>query len=212
MSGIEIFLLAFVFLVGCDYLKIRFQMDQSQTLYIGAGQSNMARQDLSKSFANSVNVAVGSTYLSNWQKGAPRTTESWESAGPLYERIIKAVKDNPSLRPMLLFWQGESEGLTGIGATTWGQDFLTFVRTLRKDIGPIPVIYVQIGKVPTLRPSIGWNEVKRQQAMVNGTLENLTMIKSDDLDFGPDGLHYTDASYAIIQRRLQQATTGFYER
>lgn len=159
-------------------------------------------------FHNSVNVAVGGSPLSSWQR-----------LGPYYPRIIDVCK-NRSPQCVLLFWQGEAETTDAALAATWGSQFLIMVDSLRQDLGyDIKVVYVQIGQVtdsndPTMPRNYAsyfpyWQTVKDQQNAVNHTRPNLEMVASEDMipDSG-DGIHYALWQYHVIAGRMLTAWQG----
>jgi hypothetical protein len=177
--------------------------DMSNYTFIGAGQSNMAFEHLGTTFNNSVNVASPGTTIAEWQPGQP-----------LYNAMRDAVKAHgPS--SVVLFWQGEAEGLGfDVNHTpdydwpNWEIKFLTMMRALRRDVGfDVPVIYVQIGEVDkALYPSLHWSDVQREQMACEGALPAMAMVSAADLfpDTG-DGVHYGQDQYVTMQNRMYMA-------
>lgn len=182
-------------------------LDANAVLFVGAGQSNMSQQtNLKETFPNSVNLGIGGSPLTSWQKGTAS-----------YQKILDACKDRKA-PCVLLFWQGEAETTDQTLADTWGSQFLVMVDNLRHDLGyDIKIVYVQLGQVidntndpgmPTNYASYFpyWSTVKAQQAAVNATRPNLDMVTSNDMSpASGDGIHYTLSQYKIIQTRMGDA-------
>jgi len=198
-------ILAMACLVGCSRLDGTRQTSNPNThnvsknpmLIVGAGQSNMERMNLSYFLAaisdpnvTSMNVAVGGTSLSEW-----------EPTGGLYRSMISKIQNHQVPVKALLFSQGENEALPrGEHPETWALRFTNMVRQLRLDLhNPnLVVIFTQLGK------NQGWGQdweiVKTQQASVH--IQNVYMIRTDDIDPIPNDLHYTEVGYKAIAERL----------
>lgn len=179
--------------------------DYSHTLFIGAGQSNMANEILSDTFQYSTNVAIGGTSISQWQKNGP-------NFGLYYRTLLAAIGNTDAV---ILWWQGENEGLgvaDQVGADNWSREFLQMITDLRKDTGKkLEVIYVQIGITTLSAPY--WGEIKAQQVAVEHQLPDLHMISLGNM--APlDGLgqiHYSHDQYHTIQKRMLQAYIDNYK-
>lgn len=182
--------------------------NSNAVLFVGTGQSQMSQEtNLAETFPNAINIAVGGSPLSSWQKG-----------GVNYPKIINACA-NRKMPCVLLFWQGEEDAREIANASTWGPRFLVMVDSLREDLGyEVKVVYVQLGQLlESTKPDFPhnladfpyWSTVKDQQALVNGARPHLVMIKSDDLapELG-DGIHYALAQYKIFQARMLIAWQG----
>ena len=141
-----------------------------------------------------VNVAVGNTNIHQWNKSFSDTS--------FYQNLLKRALAASAQGKIegLLFYQGENDAL---GRPTdhykdWHVYFEKFVKDLRKDLhhDSLPVVYSQIGRGDFPY----WSSVKESQEKVN--LYNVAMIKSDDLKYQPDSLHFTTESYLELGRRF----------
>lgn len=200
-------LLAIVLLLaasGCKRLDDRHdEITSTPMIVVGAGQSNMARMNLDSGFKqemgnsgyvgiDTLNVAVGGTSLSQWQKG-----------GELYQPFINKALNRKATHDLkaVLFWQGENEGLPGgESPETWAIRFEQFVNDVRSDLHEpnLPIVFVQIGKNQGYGQA--WDTVRDQQGSVN--MRGVYMVTSDDIEQDFDHLHYTAESYDRMGRRL----------
>jgi len=202
-----IFLMAAISLTGCNQFHAMFganggHPDYSQTSMVGAGQSNMANENLSMTFDRSVNVAFGGTSIEQWQKDYKWGKQVWETGPQLYAQMLSKVKNH---HVILLFWQGETEGLQCTDADQWSNKFTRMVRDLRTDAGyEVQIVYVQIGN--TTLPHPCWEEVQNEQASLQGHLPGVLMVSAKDLLPHGDGLiHYAQDQYKEMQGRMLNA-------
>ena len=179
-----------VLLSGCDGFPFGMdRADPSNITFVGAGQSNMAGENLAETFPNSVNVALGATHITDWQKG---TT--------LYQAMLTASQHQPAV---ILWWQGESEGIDGFPHGDWKVLFLQMVSDLRSDLHvQIPFIVVQIGQTNRVAPY--WEQVQDEQASL-AILPHFQVVTARDMYPQLDGIHYTDDQYRIVQKRMLDA-------
>lgn len=142
-----------------------------------------------------VNVAVGSTNIHQWEKSFDENS--------LYQKMLEralAASLQGEIKG-LLFFQGanDSEGKNTDHFDDWDIQFEQFVRDVRHDLrnDSLPVIFAQIGK----GNGINWEKVKECQEKVH--LNNVYMIKTDDLNYQPTNEpHFTTESYIEIGKRF----------
>jgi hypothetical protein len=168
-------------------------------LAIGAGQSNMANMNLADFQKNAPNVArtyngaVGGSALSEWTKG----TDYYQN------RILHAFQVSNQPVSVVLWWQGEAEGLSGIDYLTWGERFTQFVHNVRADTHTnVRFIVVRLGAVPDGTPPTAWDSIRDQQAAL--AIPGVTVVNVDDIP-RTNGVHYTPDAYATIAARLAAA-------
>ncbi|MCU0353658.1 MAG: sialate O-acetylesterase [Cytophagales bacterium] len=144
-----------------------------------------------------VNCARGGTNIGQWQRHVEDDS--------LYAKMIKLAKAASLQGELagLLFFQGENdaEGDVSDHPTDWAVHFEKFVADTRNDLRlpQLPVIFAQLGHVPNYEL---WEKVKQQQAAVN--LQNVGMIKTDDLPYQTGSIHYTTSAYLTIGQRFAQ--------
>jgi hypothetical protein len=200
----KLLLIGIMLLVGCGKIQntllkgdVTVPNHKSQNTaskqVVAFGQSNMMLmgqltkfQSMTHDVDSVVNIAVGGTTLAFWSK-----------PGPVYNSLIWHICNHPT--SALLFWQGEADTIDPASYPTWGSRFTQLIADIRNDSGVnVPVIYVQLG--PLYQNIPGWNPVKDQQASL--IIPNAYMVKSDDLQVSNDGVHFTQASFDIMQARL----------
>lgn len=136
-------------------------------------------------------VAVGGTYISEWQKG-----------GSLYSNMVNKIAVAGGVDAMI-FYQGEADAVTSSNANNWATRFASFVDDIRADYGNIPIIFAQLATEPvgaTNRPY--WSVVKSQQDSMDGYDSKVKMITTDDLVIQTNDVHLTTASQIIVGQRF----------
>lgn len=200
VAGIGFIIL--MFFAGCVKTKtllLPYTPNLNDRTFIGAGQSNMQQLDLSTVFLHSKNIAVGGTTIYRWSKG-----QGCCGSPSLYDILLQNIEQSEN--PVLLWWQGETDAIY-YPDTDWRSAFQAIVSNLRADSGKyFTVIYVQIGHLeppqPTAPDGVGWINISRQQAAMDGW-DGMYMVSIKDLYPGPDGIHYTDpAVHRIILDRI----------
>ncbi len=80
------------------------------------------------------------------------------------------------------------------------------LQSWRTDLGDdnLPVVFAQLGR--EAQGANAWGAVRDAQARV--ALPGVSMIHTDDLDYGPDGLHFSTGAYLEIGRRFAEAMAG----
>jgi len=141
-----------------------------------------------------VNVAVGNTNIEQWSKSYSDTS--------LYQNLMKrtlAASTQGEIKG-LLFYQGENDAKGGPKNhyDDWDILFEKFIRNVRHDLecDSLPVVFSQIGRGDFVK----WEEVKESQERVN--LNHVTMIKSDDLEYQKDSIHFTTSAYMVLGKRF----------
>ena len=140
-----------------------------------------------------VPCARGGTGIARWQRSLGEQS--------LYGKCLMKTKAASVTGRIagLLFFQGEHDAATDEGAN-WDDHFARFVKDFRADANDegLPVVFAQIGA----GSSDGWRTVKHRQASVS--LPNVRMIKTDDLEYYPGGIHFSTKSQLEIGRRFAQ--------
>ncbi|MDJ1503352.1 sialate O-acetylesterase [Xanthocytophaga agilis] len=146
------------------------------------------------SYVGIINVARGGTNIGQWQKSYDEQS--------LYQIMLKRALASSSQGEIkgLLFFQGENdaEGDSTDHYNDWDVYFEKFVKDIRHDLHneDLPVIFAQIGKGEDKL----WKKVKNRQDSVN--IKNVAMIKTDDLDFIENNVHFTTKGYVEIGKRF----------
>jgi hypothetical protein len=141
-----------------------------------------------------INVAVGGTNISQWQKSY--------SDNSFYQILLKRALASQTQGKVegLFFLQGENdaEGDSTDHYDDWHIQFEKFIKDIREDlkIDTLPVVYGQIGK----GDGEYWLKVKKSQEKVS--LPNVEMIKTDDIDRKPGEVHYNSKAYIQIGERF----------
>lgn len=161
----------------------------------------MSFENLNETFLHSVNVASPGTSMAQWQPGQT-----------LYRNLVATIKAQ-TIPCVVLFWQGEAEGL-GFDVNnapvtdwaSWGVGFVTMARSLRRDVGyDVPIVMVQIGqRDKSAYPSPNWEDVQQEQASI--WFPGMAMVSAADMFPAADNLvHYSDSQYQVMQKRMLEA-------
>lgn len=125
---------------------------------------------------------------------------------PLYDPCLARTLTTGAHIDGVIFYQGETDAMVPDTATIWASQFTTMVADWRRDLSnpSLPVVFAQIDDytADTINYS-QWDTVQAQQASVS--LPGVSMIETDDLPVGPDGIHLTAGSYFKVGRRFANA-------
>ncbi len=143
-----------------------------------------------------VPAARGGTNISEWMPAAVD--------GNLYTEAVKRTLAASHLGEIrgVLFFQGENdaEGDPEDHPGDWDTLFSDLITALRAEFRSpnLPVVFAQIGA----GDGDNWNAVKNAQKRVR--IENVIMIKTDDLPYG-EGCHFTTSAYVEIGHRFAES-------
>lgn len=149
--------------------------------------------------------AKGGSSIYQWQRCL--------SENSLYGSCLKRIYAASTMGKIcgVLFFQGESDALDprlhgeiNPMPYEWGSQFQKFINNLRIDLSMpnLPFVFAQIGRNNDPKKFVYWNEVKRQQQLVN--IAYCKMIRTDDLAL-QDEVHFTVRSYDVIGQRFAKA-------
>ena len=149
--------------------------------------------------------AHGGTSLAQW------SPEQRHRGGDSLYGALCARVERAGVRPRGILWyQGESEGWDLAAATTYGQDFATFVSRIRSDLGDpeLPVLVVQIGCTMLDTPqAAAWNLVQRAQAGLPGSIPGTEVTSAIDLPL-VDAIHINANGLKRLGQRLARLALG----
>jgi len=146
--------------------------------------------------------ARGGTPIDRWRRD--------ESPQSIYGATLHRVREASAggkLRAVL-FSHGESAAHSREGAEAWRDQFLRFIDNLRRDLSNprLPVFFTQLGAVSAFRRTqrehgyAAWDYLKELQAGLS--LEDVFMIRTDDLELKPDGIHLSTRSQIELGSRF----------
>jgi len=148
--------------------------------------------------------AKSSSFIDEWRRNL--------SDNSLYGSCLKRIRAASTMGTVagFLFFQGESDALVEPFRgqipyhDEWATQFTELIQSLRNDLNvpTLPVIFAQIGPMPTDAGFGEWETVQAQQASVQ--LPLTVMITTNDLPL-QDELHFTADSYQIIGERFAEA-------
>lgn len=112
----------------------------------------------------------------------------------------------------ILWYQGEADATAAELAKGWDRAFGTVAAAFRKELGDVPIVYVQIGNLSEARRAAFpyWDEVKAVQARV--ALPKSAMIKADAHELSADGIHLTTKGSASIGAEMARAMDALLPR
>ncbi len=143
-----------------------------------------------------INCAMGSTSISQWQRG-----------GELYEKCISiATSQHKGIIRGIVFIQGESDTATPEAARAWGKQFAQFAHDFRADIGRpnVKIILPLLGTIPPYNQHLGWDLLSSLQPEFARKTGNVRTVETIDLT-KPDGYHYDRAGVDILGQRCADA-------
>lgn len=150
-----------------------------------------------------IKVTVPATSLANdW---------SPQVAGSLYFKTLDAVQTAKTTRPVkvvgVLWMQGESDAQDAAMAGNYGANLTAFVQSMRRDLGDQTIRFA-VGRVnPPADQGFPYAAAVRagQQAV---SLPGYAWFDCDDLELGPDALHFTTAGQIALGNRFADVITG----
>ncbi|OYV06105.1 MAG: hypothetical protein CFE26_08100 [Verrucomicrobiales bacterium VVV1] len=125
---------------------------------------------------------------------------------PLLETILTATKGNSYGSVTLVWMQGESDGLRGLG-DAYEPSFLRLLERLKSDLNRKDIHFV-IGRISDANmDQPGWIKVREVQKKLAEDHEHCGWIDTDDLNGGEAGkpggdLHYPKDQIGIVGERL----------
>lgn len=132
------------------------------------------------------------------------TLAEWQPGSALYDSMLRRVRAVGGRVAGVLWYQGEADGKPD-SARVYQERFASFIRSLRQDLGSVPIYYVQIGRhvhdPNALVNGPAWNQVQEAQRQFETQLENVAMAASIDLEM-EDGIHLATDALRILGRRL----------
>jgi hypothetical protein len=127
--------------------------------------------------------AKGGTSLQEW---IPSDSEN--SLYGICDKRIHAALTMGTLDG-IFFYQGENDAIAGQAHPfDWDTAFGSIVDSWRADYGDIPIIFVQIGNLPT-NDFVYWRNVQASQARVD--IDGVVMVSAVGLPQNADGIHLT---------------------
>ncbi len=167
-----------------------------------------------------VACAHGGTSMSQWN---PALKE--QGGGSLYGSMLRQVKLAGGKVRGVLWYQGESDALSGPETSkSFQRVFTDFIAAVRSDLGQpeLPFYYVQIGRFVAGANPQGWKTVQEAQRVIPERVPNTAVISVIDLELD-DGIHVGTHGLIRAGRRLAQiaqrelfgrigATTPTFER
>jgi hypothetical protein len=224
--GIAIGLCLLMLISGCDkkhpvLTKSTPLTSQTKVVILAMGQSNMTGAGMGNEFpevegvitdtprrgpayvvasilrpqyaqVRLLNRSVNSTTISYW---VGHYSEAANEA--------KAFTDQGEQLVAVLFDQGEEDAMEVV-PSPWAQSFTQIVNGLRSILGPVPVVYAQIGPHGNISAP-NWETIQQQQASVS--LAGVTMVKTDGLAMS-DNVHYSSSGYEELGRRMAMEVRG----
>jgi hypothetical protein len=166
---------------------------------VGIGQSNILEKfHLVEYFLSHINAA---TKVDEYAAQGATPLSAWSPGQPLYDLAVAASKD----ADVIIFWQGEYEAHDINMARTWGDQWVSIIRSLRAAIGRnVPIVAIRLGHGDTNddgTPTAAWAEMQRQQDYAFAHTPNVVAVDisgvPDELRY-PQDVHYTDEGYKLI--------------
>lgn len=140
-------------------------------------------------------------------KGAPseRTKlQHGEAYAPLIKKVRDACKGKSYTTITLIWMQGESDGMRGLGEV-YEESFLRLLERLKTDMGWKEISFV-IGRInsahlkgPTAKY---WLPVREAQVQLAENADRGDWINTDDLSEPDDGVHFPQKSYPVLGSRF----------
>jgi len=200
-------------------------------LFILSGQSNMTA-GLKSGFARSVEMHYGKQYVTvvhhckpgrgirfwdkdyqfpkNYQfpgKGAPseRTKlQHGQAYAPLIEKVRNACKGKSYTTITLIWMQGESDGMRGLGEV-YEESFLRLLGRLKTDMGWKEISFV-IGRINSAHlkgtSAKYWLPVREAQVKLAEDADRGDWINTDDLSEPVAGVHFPKKNYPVLGSRF----------
>jgi len=146
-----------------------------------------------------VACAHGGTSMAQWN---PALKE--QGGGSLYGSMLRQVKLAGGKVKGVLWYQGESDALSGPETSkSYQRVFTDFIASVRSDLSQpeLPFYYIQIGRFVTGADPKGWNTVQEAQRLIPERVPNTAVVSVIDLELD-DPIHV--GTHGLIQagRRL----------
>lgn len=149
--------------------------------------------------------ADGGTNLKQWQPG-----EVLFDHAVLQTRLAK----RSSVLHGILWHQGESDSKEMEDVRAYYNRFFYMLDNLLEEVGANCNTPVIVGEITTKLLS-RWpyaDKINVELHRIAQSRPNIAIAKADDLDIGPDGVHFTGQAYRILGRRYYQAYLSVLER
>ena len=149
-----------------------------------------------------INVAVGGTWLREW---APNyATHSY------YSLIMQAYRAGCQAGTVKgFFWyQGESDADNSDDVHAYGPQMYWLLNAVHRDLGNVPVVFVQLGPNPNQSYLPYWTSIQEVQGWIaEGAPSWLSMVTASDLsaEGSNDPHHLNQASVITLGGRMGQA-------
>jgi len=161
-----------------------------------------------------IKVAANATSIAlNWH---PETGTHLWTPGGLYDWMINKVNSSTSqlvdlgYQPNIagFVWvQGEGDSSSPIDSANYNENLAVFSQAIRTDLGvpEMPFLYNQLhaSLLVTGGNQYKWRDtVRASQAEAAATIPNTFMVNADDLQLGPDSVHFTSNMHVELGRRF----------
>lgn len=131
------------------------------------------------------------------------TIGDWQPDGKWYQACMEKIHASGATAVVgVLFLQGESDALKKKLASAWASMFSTLAAAFRHDLHA-RVVLGQIGKPDPVK--YAYQQIVRDQQAAAAKKLGIRLVKTIDLAVGPDGVHFTVASYKTIGSRFAAA-------
>lgn len=135
----------------------------------------------------------------------------WQQGEDLYEATVAAALATGLPVAALLFAQGESDANASqptAQPADWAALFAQMVAGMRADLGSFPVLMGRLAHTTQTGAYTAWDQVKAQQDLAAAAVSDLTVVDPEPVQLLDDGVHWTDASYAVTGARYAAAWLG----
>lgn len=187
-------------------------LDKAKHLFILSGQSNMDRMDPAQSFTPTIEKQFGKEnviVVKNAARGA--CIFRWYRTGNLYQQLLANVKtaiENQPIATITFIWmQGECDSASTYYADVYEARLLGLYTQLQQDLHKPDIRWV-IGRISDSdmknRLYKGWTKIRDTQVKVAGSNPCFSWVNTDDLN-DDNGLHYSEAGYRILGKRLAES-------
>jgi len=146
-----------------------------------------------------VACAHGGTSMAQWN---PALKE--QEGGSLYGSMLRQVKLAGGKVKGVLWYQGESDALSGPEASrSYHRVFTDFIASVRSDVNQpeLPFYFVQIGRFINSADARGWNTVQEAQRLIPERVPNTAVVSVIDLELD-DLIHVGTQGLIRAGRRL----------
>lgn len=159
-----------------------------------------------------IKFAVGGTSLfawdPKWNASKANSTRN-ASAGPLFKKLVKAVKiqfdEETSELAGVIWMQGEADAKYPNAAKQYAGNLNRFVNSLRTELKSPNSLFIMGSINPPLSLFPATPIVQQAQKVATSRIRNLRLIKTDDLDKRNDHLHYNTKGQLELGKRFARA-------